>query len=66
MALLFIILILFAVASFGYGMYYLIMSVVKRERGNLKLGVIYLGLGIISIGLLFYVAIGDFADSFNN
>ena len=66
MALLFIILILFAVASFGYGMYYLIMSVVKRERGNLKLGIIYLGLGIISIGLLFYVAIGDFADSFNN
>lgn len=65
MPILFIILSVLAVASFGYGMYHLITCIIKRERGNLKSGLIYLGLGVISIALLFIIVIADFADSFN-
>ena len=61
-----IISILFAIAFLGYGLYCLIKALIKKDIGNLKSGLIYLGLGIVTIAIVFYVLIGDFADSFNN
>ena len=66
MALFIIISIVFAIAFFGYGLYYLITALIKQDNSNVKSGLIYLGLGVISIVILFCVLIGDFADSFNN
>lgn len=66
MSVFIIISILFAIAFLGYGLYCLIKALIKKDIGNLKSGLIYLGLGIVTIAIVFYVLIGDFADSFNN
>ena len=66
MALLFIICIIFFIASLGFGIFYVIKGFVKKEFSYVKTGLICLGIALVSVILPLWNVASDIPEAFSN
>jgi hypothetical protein len=66
MSLLFIICILFFIASFSFGIFYLIKGIFNKDFYYIKSGLICFGICLVSIAIPFFSVADMIAESFSN
>jgi hypothetical protein len=66
MALLFIIGILFFIASVGFGIYYIVKGIAHKKLSYIKTGIICFSIALVSIIIPLWSIVGDLAEAFRN